>query len=176
MQKNKNYLIIILILLGVGGRLIPHIPNITPLLSLSLFAGMNLPRWQAVLSLIVILLLADLGLALLFNYPIIGYWSLFNYIGFIMIVIVAAKLQFSWQKLLPSIFSASLGFWLWSNLGVWLTTKLYPQTLVGLAECYIAALPFLRNSLLGDTLWGLAIFGFFEFILSKLWSRRWLIS
>lgn len=162
MQKNKNYIVIILI--GIIGRLIPHIPNVTPLISVSLFAGINLPRWQAVLSLIFILLLSDLCLASLFNYPIFGYWTLFNYIGFIMIVIMVAKLRFSWKKLLPYILSASLGFWLWSNLGVWLTTNLYPKTLVGLAECYVAALPFLHNSLLGDMLWGLAIFGVFEFI------------
>jgi hypothetical protein len=52
---------------------------------------------------------------------------------------------------------ASFGFWLWTNLGVWLLSGLYPKTTAGFFECYIAALPFLRNGLLGDIVWITAI-------------------
>lgn len=47
---------------------------------------------------------------------------------------------------------ASLWFFLVSNFGVWLYW--YPNTLQGLLSCYLAALPFYRNTLLGDLFFG----------------------
>jgi hypothetical protein len=46
-------------------------------------------------------------------------------------------------------------FYLISNFGVWLfglnlANQPYPKTLAGLAECYVAALPFLHGTMAGD--------------------------
>ena len=38
-------------------------------------------------------------------------------------------------------------FYLFTNFGWWLTFEMYPLTLQGLIECYIAGLPFLKNQL-----------------------------
>jgi hypothetical protein len=71
-------------------------------------------------------------------------------------------LQYS-RKFFPTcILCSSLGFWIWTNFGVWATSGLYSKTLTGLGECYIAALPFLLNSLIGDMIWGLAILGVYS--------------
>jgi hypothetical protein len=161
---NKNHVGIVLVIIGVISRLMPHIPNMTPIISLSLFASMNLSRRMSLLLLLVILFISDLGLSVLFNYPILGYWTLFTYIGFIAISFVGSKLQYSWQSLPVYMFCSSLYFWVWTNFGVWLTSNLYPREWEGLVTCYIAALPFLRNSLIGDMLWGLIIFGIFALI------------
>ncbi len=40
-------------------------------------------------------------------------------------------------------------FWIWTNLGVWLLATIYPLNIQGLSACYIAAIPFLMNSLIG---------------------------
>ena len=39
---------------------------------------------------------------------------------------------------------------------------MYTLTLNGLVECYVAALPFLRNALVGDLAWGLVLFLSFQ--------------
>jgi len=44
---------------------------------------------------------------------------------------------------------------------VWLVGDLYPRTLDGLATCYIAAIPFFRNTLAGDAGYTVALFGGF---------------
>ncbi len=84
------------------------------------------------------------------------------------IIIASPKLQRSWKTLLIYILGTSLSFWLWTNFGVWLFGNLYPKTPHGFYSCYIAALPFLRNSLLGDMIWGLAIFGSFDWVTTKI--------
>jgi hypothetical protein len=54
--------------------------------------------------------------------------------------------------------AAPVVFFLISNFGVWLSggslpgTVPYPHTLSGLADCYAAALPFFRGTLIGDWL------------------------
>ena len=57
--------------------------------------------------------------------------------------------------------SGSVVFYVVTNLGVWLVGDLYPRTLDGLATCYIAAIPFFRNTLAGDAGYTVALFGGF---------------
>lgn len=49
--------------------------------------------------------------------------------------------------------SATLFFWLWSNLGVWLTSGMYPRTMTGFIHCYVLALPFLYDTELAALAW-----------------------
>ncbi|MDR1139729.1 MAG: hypothetical protein LBK93_03840 [Rickettsiales bacterium] len=167
----QNQLGVVLVIFGILGRLIPHIPNVTPLTSICLIAGANLSRWGAFLVLSITMFISDIILALMFGYPIFNYCTLFTYTGFVVITFVDSKLQCSQQSLPIYVCCSSLGFWIWTNFGVWITSNLYPKTLVGLSGCYIAALPFLRNSLIGDMIWGLVIFGFLKNF-SRLMKRN----
>jgi hypothetical protein len=160
---NKRAKVTILwVILGVLGRLIPHLPNMTPMASLSLYAGSNLRRGAAFISLFGTLFISDCVLAYLQGYPIFSYWSLFTYTGFAAILLFGniLKNNYKLSTVAAFLFISSLGFWLWTNFGVWLTSALYAKTVVGLGMCYLAALPFLRNELIGDLVWGLIIFGF----------------
>lgn len=49
--------------------------------------------------------------------------------------------------------SVTLIFWLWSNLGVWLTSGMYPHTMAGFIHCYVLALPFLYDAALAASGW-----------------------
>ncbi|HLG94272.1 MAG TPA: DUF6580 family putative transport protein, partial [candidate division Zixibacteria bacterium] len=44
-------------------------------------------------------------------------------------------------------------FYFVSNFGVWASGSMYPPTWAGLAQCYAAALPFLRNTLTSDLIY-----------------------
>jgi hypothetical protein len=46
----------------------------------------------------------------------------------------------------------SLLFYMISNLGVWILSDIYEKNLIGLFNCYVLALPFLKNSILSTIL------------------------
>jgi hypothetical protein len=54
---------------------------------------------------------------------------------------------------------SSVMFFLATNFAVWLTTGWYPMTATGLVECYLAAVPFFRNTLAGTFVYSAALFG-----------------
>ena len=55
--------------------------------------------------------------------------------------------------------ASSLLFFLLTNLGVWILGSLYPKTSDGLVTCFVAALPFLQNTILGDGFYATLLFG-----------------
>ncbi len=161
-KSDRYFTAFLWVVFGVLGRLLPHPPNVTPLTSIALFGGSQLSRRSAFLVTMLTLLLSDALLALATGHAVFGLWSIFTYSGFAAIVLAGMwlRLQPTAGRTLGFLGASSLGFWLWTNFGVWATNdhQLYPRTLEGLGACYIAALPFLGNALVGDLCWGLAMF------------------
>jgi hypothetical protein len=156
---------------GVLGRLIPHLPNVTPLNSLCLFAGSRLNRILAYFSTFAILLFSDIALSYLEGYPILTAWTFFSYTGFAAIIWLGSYLprKTNLARFLSVVIVSSVGFWLWTNFGVWLTSAaLYPHSINGLITCYAMALPFLRNALSGDLIWAVVIFKLFDLVWARL--------
>jgi hypothetical protein len=50
-------------------------------------------------------------------------------------------------------------FFVITNFGVWAMGHLYPQMPAGLVDCYVAAIPFFRNTLLSNLLYSALLFG-----------------
>ena len=69
-----------------------------------------------------------------------------------------------------AVLTSSLAFFVLSNLGVW-ASGYYPRTLAGLVECYVAAVPFFRNTLASDVLYSAVLFGGYALI-ARLMERR----
>ncbi|MBI4051984.1 MAG: hypothetical protein HY400_05720, partial [Elusimicrobia bacterium] len=55
--------------------------------------------------------------------------------------------------------ASSLLFFTVTNFGTWLAGGLYTKDFSGLIACYTAAIPFYRNTLLGDLLFTGLLFG-----------------
>jgi hypothetical protein len=55
--------------------------------------------------------------------------------------------------------TCSLLFFAATNFAVWAFSGLYPLTWQGLTTCYVAALPFLDKTVLGDLFWCGVLFG-----------------
>jgi len=56
--------------------------------------------------------------------------------------------------------ASSVLFFLVTNLIIWYTgIQLYPMSFAGQIESYVAALPFLRNALVGDLMFTTVLFG-----------------
>lgn len=77
---------------------------------------------------------------------------LFTYFGFLIYFLLGkiAKKSFKRQALFLPL--SSFLFFLISNFGVWYYW--YPHTIDGLMTCYLVAIPFYRNTLLGDVVFG----------------------
>jgi len=172
-QTSHSQLILVLAILfiGVVSRLIPHPANMTPIVSLSLIAATQLRRWFALIAITVIILISDFLIGKFFGYPFLSSWSIFTYTGFLAIVLVATfQKQAGYSSLILGALVGTLGFWTWTNFGVWLVSGIYPHTSTGLGTCFFAALPFLRNSLAGSLVWMLIYLGAFKY--SKTIKQR----
>lgn len=156
-----GFLSIIIIVFGVLSRLIPHASNIAPIGALMLFGGAYLPKkllWLPLLALFVSdFFIGFYGIDMLYVY---GSFALTGLIGLWlnshkkpMFVIGGA------------LFSSVL-FFLITNFGVWAPpNNWYLHTLEGLLQSYTLALPFFRNSLIGDLGYTILLFGGYEIVL-----------
>lgn len=156
----RDYLLIALIMLvSIFSRVIPHPPNFTAEIALTLYIGYKIPQKFSWLVVLAIALISDSILNWKMNYPLFGTWSYFTYSALIAICFIGNQSFFRNQKfkfLWVSLFT-SFGYWIWTNLGVWLVSGLYSHTLYGLLMCYNLAIPFLKNSLLSSLMWALLI-------------------
>ena len=167
-KSDRNFTAFLWIVFGILGRLVPHAPNMTPMTSVALFGGAQLSRARAFAVTTLTLIASDMLLAAVEGHSIFGTWSLFTYSGFAAVVLAGMFLRTvpTAGRTLGMLFGSSLFFWVWTNFGVWLVGEgtPYAHTVDGLAACYIAALPFLGNALVGDLAWGLALFLSFHYV------------
>ncbi len=150
-------LVAFLIAFNVAARLLPHVPGVWPLAASSLFAGRMLR--MPVLALIVpfgAILLSDLGLAG-------DNWRVTAVVcAAVTLPAFAGMLARRWHGAVPvvaAMLSCSLIFFVTTNFAVWAFNGMYPMNFQGLVQCYVAALPFLDKTVLGDLFWTGALFG-----------------
>jgi len=155
MNKPRFGLIIALILTTAASRLLPHPPNFTPVGALALFGGACLAdRRLAFLVPLAAMFLSDLVIGLHRGMPVI-------YLCFALFVCLGFQLRRR-RRPLPVAAAAVAGalvFFIVSNFAVWTGGKMYPLTLDGLTACYLAAVPFLHNMLLGNLSYAALLFG-----------------
>ena len=140
-------------------RLMPHPPNVTPIAAMALFGGAYFAdKRLAFLIPLSALLVSDLALGFYSQMPIV-------YVSFALIVCMGLWLR-QRRTLLPIAAAALAGsilFYITTNFAVWAFGSLYPKTLTGLLACYVAAIPFFYNTLLGDAVFTAVLFGGFSF-------------
>lgn len=143
---------------GAFFRLIPHPYNFTPIVALALFGGAHFQdKKQAYAITFAAMFLSDLFLG--FHELM---WAVYG--SFAVIVAFGFWLQKRRNPLWmagASLTSSSF-FFVTTNFAVWAFSSLYPKTLSGLVDCYIAAIPFFQNSLIGDLCYVALFFGGFE--------------
>jgi hypothetical protein len=159
----------LLVVLAALSRLLPHPANFAPIGALGLFVGATFPRRAAWLVPLTALLISDL---------FIGFYSpllmVFVYGGFAVGGLLGRR--FLSERRTPGrVLACSLinatSFFILSNFGCWVV-GMYPRTLSGLAQCYIMALPFFRNTLLGDLFYTAALFGLYALAQKRVTERR----
>jgi len=152
--------------LDIVARLVPHAPNVTPIAASAVFAGMVL-RSRA-------LALAVPLLAMLLSDLVVGAYD-WRIMGVVYAALALPALLGRWGRarpmvvLAPLVLSSSLLFFATTNFAVWVFSGMYAHDLHGLVHCYVAAVPFLGNTVAGDMLWTTLLFG-------SWWSAKFLFA
>ena len=164
------------ILLTMCSRIVPHIWNFSPIGAVCLFGAAYFEKkWQAYFVPLLAVWGSDIYISNII-FPQNSTFTLFydgfywQYISYICIIFIAS---FVFQKInvvrvIGGSFIATFLFFFISNFGVWVGSTMYPHTLQGIIECYIAALPFLGGTFMGDFLYSSVLFGSFSFAQNKI--------
>lgn len=166
--RSQGYLRLIvlmgIVVLAVLSRLIPHPPNFAPIGAIALFGGAFFPSKRLAFAIpIIIMFLGDLMIAWLSGNVAYGIHPLipFVYGSFALIVCLGFWLK-GRQRFLSVAGAALTGsvlFFIITNFGVWIAGDTYPLSWEGLTACYVAAIPFFKNTVLGDAVYTAALFG-----------------
>jgi hypothetical protein len=154
-------LLVILAVLAISVRLLPHPANFTPVMAVALFAGYYLPKKWAVILPIAIMLISDLFIGFYDLRLMLVVYSSFVLAGLVGIIIKKHRQVVS---VITATLLVSLSFFLITNFAVWAFSSWYAHTWSGLILCYILAVPFFKNTLLGDLFFVGVLFGGYEFI------------
>lgn len=154
--RSETALALFLAVAGAALRVWPHPWNVAPVAAVALFAGMTLSRRLALAVPLGAMVLSDLALGMHGLWPIT--WG-----SFVLIALAGSALSSrpGWLPVAFGAFGGSVFFFVASNLGVFLFERMYPLTWAGFVECFTLALPFFRNTLLGDLAYAAAVFGVF---------------
>jgi uncharacterized protein DUF6580 len=156
--------LILIIIVAAATRLLPHPPNMTSITALALFGGATFAdRRMAFAVPLLALLLSDIVLGLYWSWSMMAYqphmWV--QYAVFASIVGLGLRLrgQRTTARIAGFTLFSSVLFFVVTNFAEWVFQPWYPKTLDGLVACYVAAIPFFRNSLVGDFGFALLLFG-----------------
>ncbi len=173
-MKPRTGVLAIMILLAGVWRLalsgIPALADFTPIGAMAIFGGCYYSdKWKAYLVPLLTLWLTDMILnAFMYHHPAVFYSGFYwTYGSFALMVLVGSfiKKVNAGNFILASIVSALLHYII-TDFGTWVGDGIYPHTQAGFIACYVAALPFLKSLLIGNLVFGGAMFGAFE------WAQR----
>jgi len=160
--KILEYLMaLFLILLGTILRLLPHPPNLAPVTTIALFAGVYLSPKMAFILPILAMLISDYFLGF-YQFSLMA----FVYLSFLFTVFLGIylKKKKKWYTILGGSLCASILFFILTNFAVWAFTPWYQKSFTGFVECYTMAIPFFRNTLAGDLFYVALFFGAFKLV------------
>jgi hypothetical protein len=163
---NTRFLALLGITLSAAAmRLVPHPPNITPMAAMALFGGVYFAtRRTAFLVPLAAMYLSDLALGFfIYDFGWFHGFMPFVYASFAVTVCLGFLIK---HRLTPlrvggAALMSSFLFFIVTNFGVWLVGNFYPKTVTGLVSCYVAAIPFFKNTLAGNAFYTLVLFGGF---------------
>lgn len=156
------------VLVGVSLRLLPHPPNFAPIAAIALFGGVYLSRKIALTLPLAAMVISDIFLG--------GYYHLLLmasvYGSFLLMVILGfwLKKHKKWYAVGGSAILSAVLFFLITNFVVWAFTGWYAKTFSGIIQCYLIAIPFFKNTLLGNIFYVTTFFGVYE--LARVWIRE----
>jgi hypothetical protein len=154
----RTTLIVVMIILAVVLRVLPHPWNFTPVGAMALFSGAVIKnRRVAFLFPLLALFVGDI---------FVGFHKLMPLVYASFLVDVALGWWIRERRTVARVGGVTLlgavQFFLVTNFGVWAFLDGFPKTSAGLFACYISGLPLLLNTLAGDAFYAVLLFGGFR--------------
>lgn len=145
MIKNNFLNILIVLFILFLSRILPHPPNFTPILSVTILSFILFK--DKILGIAVVLI------SMFLTDIVLGFhtYQLVVYLALIFIGLFAPKLKNNGKLLLISV-AGSVWFYLATNFAVWIIWDFYDKSFEGLILCYTLALPFFGNTMISTIL------------------------
>lgn len=161
------FLIGVVVVVSLVMRLIPHPANFVPIGALALISGLYIrSRWGIVVPLLV-MVASDL---------IVGWHNLvlFTWGSYLLMGMIGwwVRQHKSVWRVAGGTLLGSVLFFVITNFAVWAFTPLYAKTAAGLVHCFYMALPFFRNTVLGDFFYVGIFVGLYEAVYFLVTSRQ----
>lgn len=171
-KKEKVIAILILILIGISYRIFPHPPNFAPVAAIALFSGFFFRRYFILIPMAV-MLASDIFIGF-YDWKLMavvyGSFALISLFGILM------RKNKSVVSLVGYSLLGSVSFFILTNFAVWLFGQWYPHDFKGLAECYMMAIPFFKNTIAGDLFYSSIIFGAYELLAQPKEKLRFIFA
>ncbi|MGD0520818.1 MAG: DUF6580 family putative transport protein [Terracidiphilus sp.] len=153
---------------------VSHPYNFIPIFSCLLFFGANRPKREFAIPMLVLVGVDIFLTTHRYGYPLTSGHAI-TWMWYLAAALLGAGMlrnSLSTGRVIGASLLASVSFFLASNFAVWAEWGMYAKTLSGLGACYIAALPFFRNSLVSETTFSLLIFGISMYSEAFMPARR----
>ena len=149
-------------------RVVPHAANFAPIAAIALFGAVYLKdKKQALILPLAAMIISDVFLGFDSIESRLSVYGSFLLIGLMGLWIRNHK---NIGTVIGGSILGSTLFYLITNLVIIYPAKMYPHTFAGQYASYINALPFFRNTLLGDLFYVVLFFGAYELALA--WKRK----
>lgn len=178
MFQPRAWFLAVLVLAAAASRLLPHPPNFAPMTALALFGAATFRgRWAALLMPLIALLFSDTLLHFTHQWSWQPSWGFYRgqWVVYACLLLTTAlgftlRGRRTFANVATATLAGSLLFFLVTNFAVWANGggATYPKSGQGLLLCYEMAIPFFRNSLLGDAFYSTALFGSFALAEAKI--------
>jgi hypothetical protein len=153
----RTLLAFAMIVLAAALRIAPHPWNFTPVGAMALFSGAIIrDRRLAFVFPIFALFVGDIFIGFHKLMPVV-------YASFFVSVVIGFWLgdRRAVGRIAAATLLGAVQFFLVTNFAVWAFGLFYPRTSAGLLACYLAGVPFFWNTLAGDGVYALLLFGGF---------------
>lgn len=179
--KVQFWLVSGLILITALSRLLPHLPNFSPIGAICLFGAAQFQNRK--LAILVPLLAIWISDILVNNIIYAAYFDGFQlfyegfhwqYISYIVTVLAGMLIlnSITIKSIAKGTVMATLLFFVISNFGVWISGTMYPLTGKGFVSCYAAAIPFLGGTFVGNSVYAAILFGGYALLSKRLFATN----
>jgi hypothetical protein len=157
---------------------VPLLSNFTPMGAIALFGGAHFAnKWKAGVLSVITLFVTDVFVNYLYTSKLIFWYgnsALWLYASLIIMVLIGGlikKVNVT-NVLLASLASVAV-HWLLTDIEPWLNSPYYAKGLIGYGESLLMAVPFERNMLAADAVFGAILFGGFELVKNRFTAAKY---
>ncbi|GAB2688474.1 hypothetical protein GCM10027037_08750 [Mucilaginibacter koreensis] len=150
---------------------VPELSNFTALGAIALFGGACLnQKWKPVVTVALVLFVTNIFINYLYV-PKLTFWTSGSwavYVSFIAMVFIGGLMKkINVTNVMVISLASVLLHWLITDIEPWLNSPLYAKGIAGYFESLIAAIPFERNMLIADGVFGAVLFGGYQWLTSR---------